>query len=92
MIHWQWQVFFHSPGDVFRRRLDAKTRKCRVDFFAIGARLRHDSGIDALNPILEVAWGRKEDNRATPKKCKHTGEAKRVVFNRFWVKLKPASR
>ena len=30
-------------------------------------------GIDALNPILEVAWGRKEDNRATPKKCKHTG-------------------
>lgn len=68
------------------RRLDAKTRKCRVDFFAIGARLRHDSGIDALNPILEVAWGRKEDNRATPKKCKHTGEAKRVVFNRFnWL-------
>lgn len=44
MIRWQWQVFFHSPGDVFRRRLDAKTRKCRVDFFAIGARLRHDSG------------------------------------------------
>ena len=25
------------------RRLDAKTRKCRVDFFAVGARLRHDS-------------------------------------------------
>ena len=30
------------------RRLDAKTRKCRVDFFAIGARLRHDSARGCL--------------------------------------------
>jgi len=68
------------------RRLDAKTRKCRVDFFAVGARLRHDSGIEALNPILEVSWGRKDDNRALPKKCKVTDESKRVVFNRFnWL-------
>ncbi|CAJ1430962.1 unnamed protein product [Effrenium voratum] len=35
------------------RGMDSKTRKCRIDFFAIGARLRHDSGIDAENPILE---------------------------------------
>ena len=25
--------------------MDSKTRKCRVDFFAIGARLRHDSAL-----------------------------------------------
>ena len=28
------------------RRMDSKTRKCRIDFFVIGARLRHDSGLD----------------------------------------------
>lgn len=68
------------------RRMDSKTRKCRVDFFAIGARLRHDSGIEAMNPILEVAWGRKEDDRAIPKRCKHTEPAQRVVNNRFnWL-------
>eukprot|EP00913_Durusdinium_trenchii_P033941 g31771.t1 len=43
-------------------------------------------GIDALNPILEVAWGRKDDNRAMPKKCKHTEPSQRVVHNRFnWL-------
>mmetsp|Transcript_115744 Transcript_115744/g.275087 ORF Transcript_115744/g.275087 Transcript_115744/m.275087 type:complete len:1372 (+) Transcript_115744:34-4149(+) len=69
------------------RGMDSKTRKCRIDFFAIGARLRHDSGIDAENPILEVAWGRKEDNRAMPRRCKHTDAATRVVNNRFnWLK------
>ena len=34
---------------------------------------RNPGGIDALNPILEVSWGRKDDNRALPKKCKVTG-------------------
>ena len=34
---------------------------------------RNAGGIDALNPILEVSWGRKDDNRALPKKCKVTG-------------------
>jgi len=35
---------------------------------------------------LEVSWGRKDDNRALPKKCKVTDESKRVVFNRFnWL-------
>ena len=24
----------------------------------------------------KVAWGRKEDDRAIPKRCKHTGEGK----------------
>ena len=41
-------------------------------FSAIGSAL-FPGGIDAENPILEVAWGRKEDNRAMPRRCKHTG-------------------
>ena len=50
------------------RRMDSKTRKCRIDFFAIGARLRHDRA-SAKFGFLKASIFQRLDSLCMPSRC-----------------------
>eukprot|EP00931_Biecheleriopsis_adriatica_P056902 TRINITY_DN33749_c0_g1_i3.p1 TRINITY_DN33749_c0_g1~~TRINITY_DN33749_c0_g1_i3.p1 ORF type:complete len:1032 (+),score=214.29 TRINITY_DN33749_c0_g1_i3:352-3096(+) len=70
------------------RTMDYETVKCRIDFFAIGARIKAESEIDINSALLEIAWGRKEDDRAQPKRKKVTGLVDMYQYRCNWLETK----
>lgn len=46
-------------------------QSCNVEFYAVGVRIKA-GGPSLKAPRLQVAWGRREDDRSEPKKAKYT--------------------